>query len=134
MTEVAKPKTIEEALIEKVRQGLGDMVPEDVLKAMVDKALNKILFEERRIDNGYGRDQVFSSPFVEEVKKQTASAVTKRIEDVLKAKQDEIEKVALDYIKTEMPNIFARVVAQLLTGQGYHVQNAMTEFLSRMPR
>ena len=127
MNDVAKPKSIEDALIEKVRAGLGELVPEDVLKAMVDKALDKLLFEKREYRDSYGRVQeVRDSSFVKAVHDELRTGLEAQVKQALQSREAEIAKIIEDYIRDKVPQIIGTCIAQLMQGNAYALQTMIS--------
>ena len=62
--EVAESKTFEERMFDKIRSQMGDLMTEDELKAILEKAVDKAFFSQRTMRVDY-RDVVKEPVFIE---------------------------------------------------------------------
>lgn len=81
--EITQPKTLQERVGDRIRDQIGDLMTDEDLKMLVDKALHEAFFTQRSIPKkNYNEDQKFEDSFaVAYVQKLLAS----RVEDACKA-------------------------------------------------
>lgn len=53
-TEVTKPPSFEEVIINKLRKDIGDLMPDEVLKDVISKATHHIFFDPVKTPRSYG--------------------------------------------------------------------------------
>ncbi len=118
-TEITTSKTFQERMFERVREHMGDLLTEEDLKKIVDTALQKAFFEERKIRLGVGyRDEIRPAIFVEmiqtELQEQVKKALVQWLQDNNEVVQQTIEKVIQEGItKVVMQTLEARMTAPL---------------------
>lgn len=77
--EITTNKTFQERMFEKIRDQMGELLTEDELKQLVDQAVNKAFFEERRTRSGY-HDEIKPALFVEMMQTELKARVGKTLE------------------------------------------------------
>lgn len=93
-TAVATTKDFQERMFERIRDQMGDLLTEDDLRKIVEAAVQKAFFEERRGE--YGR--TVEPVFVEMMRGLMQSRVSAAIEKWLADNPEEVNKVIQDVI------------------------------------
>jgi hypothetical protein len=66
--EVTQAKTLQERVGDRIREQIGDLMTDDDLRLLVDRALTDAFFKERRETRHYGQDIIHPPPVVELVR------------------------------------------------------------------
>jgi hypothetical protein len=98
--ELTPLQAFQERVSEKIRKDIGEMLPEDVVKALFDKAVDETFFKPRTISSGYDRKEL-PSWFIEEI---------------TKAGKPILEKAIVDYVETHK-EVIQTAISQFLTAQ-----------------
>ena len=59
-TDVTKAQTFEERMVGRVRDSIGDMMTDDELKVVVERAVQRIFFQDK-LGSGYNREPIAGS-------------------------------------------------------------------------
>jgi hypothetical protein len=65
--EVVQAKTLQERVGDRIREQIGDLLTDDDLKKLVDRALEDAFFKERRENRQYGQDILHPPQIVQRV-------------------------------------------------------------------
>ena len=95
--EIVEKQTFEQKMFAKIRDQIGDLMSEDDLKKIVDQAMKKAFFEERRTSIGY-RDEIKPALFVEMMEKEFKSQVNSSINAWIKDNQETMEKLVYQIV------------------------------------
>ncbi len=81
MSDITTPPTFEDIILNKLRKDIGEMMPEDALKSVVEKAMERIFFDPLKTPRSYGGFDVESYSWLE---KECRALLKVRIEDAIK--------------------------------------------------
>jgi len=90
-TAVATPETFQERMFIRIRESMGDLMTDDDLKKVVDTAMQKAFFEERRIQDGY-HTKTLQPYFVELIQKEMKDQVSNQISAWIAEHPEEVSK------------------------------------------
>jgi hypothetical protein len=96
-------------LQERVRNDIRDLLPEDAVAALVQKAIEDEFFKPRKVDTGgyNGRTEERPSWFVSEVIKAAEPMMRQAVSDAIAAHPDMIDKVVRAWADTNKLTIMA---------------------------
>ena len=91
-TAIAKTQTFEERLTDKIKESIGDLIPPEELKRILETGLNKIFFQSRVIpsSNSWGSPQSAPALAEELAAKFLKEAATELMTQFLKDNTDKI--------------------------------------------
>lgn len=117
-TELTPQQKFEDKLRERLRADIGDLIPDEVLKELVDKTIQKGFFEQRRDGKG--------SWFEEEVRKLLQSRIQEIIQRYMKDNRDAIATKATEIIVANGPRMLGNVLVSMFSGSAYSISTEVT--------
>ena len=111
-------QNFEEKIKARMRENIGDLMPDEVLAEMVKKALNEMFFtrREKKGNSHYSRTEVLPSWFEDEVVKELKDKVLIEVKTAINEKRDEIKKAAIELITTNLGTMVAKTICDVITG------------------
>ena len=99
-TKVALSRTFEQKMAEKIKEGIGELLTDDDLKAVIEKGVHNALFEPRpKGSSRYGGIEydpplmsIWTESFMKEMMREA-------VEEWLKENQDKFAKIAKDVLQ-----------------------------------
>ena len=134
-TALTPQQSFEEKVKDRLRENIGDLMPDEVLAEMVKKAMDEMFFtrREKRTNDYYGRTEVFPSWFEEEVSGVLKQRVLDEVKVAVEAKREELHEIASKLIIEQLPNLVVAVlvgfVEQIASGRTYAVQSQILDML-----
>ena len=114
MGEMTATQTFQENIKERLRADIGDLVPDDVLAQLVEQAIKDMFFTVGHRSAG-GQDY---SWFQKEVEEQLRTRVAGFIELYFRKNAEVLQGVIADTVTDAMPDMFAIVMTNALSGMG----------------
>ena len=93
-TEIEKPQNFQEKMFERIKESMGDLITQDEMKSLVDKAMQEAFFTGRKANDRYD-SPLLPSLFVELIQKEMKAQVTAAINTWVKENPEAVTK-ALD--------------------------------------
>ena len=126
--ELTPQQKFEEQVISRMRESIGTLIPDDVLRQMMEKAIDKMFFTRREKKNeGYGaRVEVFPSWFEEECEKQLGECVAAAVKNWLEANSEAMIKAAADHITAKAPELIANFLFDAFRGTAFNLQYSLS--------
>lgn len=126
-TNVNSMDQFQQDVITKLRESIRDMLPDEVLKGMVQKAVTDEFFKPRKIPNpnsGYGRSDFVDGPswFMTSVIEQTKPIIKELVVAWIQEHKPELEEAIQTFLREQNLMLLALSALQL---QSY---SSMTEF------
>ena len=90
MNELTTTADFQTRMFERIREQMGDLLSEEDLRKLVEKAVEKAFFEERIERQTYGRDIVHPPAFVEMVKVEAKPMVQAAVDKWMRDNADEM--------------------------------------------
>ena len=134
-TALTPQQSFEEKVKSRMRENIGDLMPDEVLADMVKKAMNEMFFtrREKKADGWGGRTKVLPSWFEDEVSTQLKKQVLEEVRVAVEAKRAELHDVAVKLVTEKMPEMIVSallgVISQITTSNSYNTQSYITELL-----
>ena len=110
-------RDFQDRVIEKLRADFGEMLPNEVVEGLVQRAIDEQFFKPRRVPQRYGQDEQVPSWFVEEVTKLGAPILRKMLADHMKKHEPEIKKAIEEFISTQSLTLLTVAALQNATRQ-----------------
>jgi hypothetical protein len=123
MNDITKTPTFQEKLNDRIRDSFGDLLTDEDLKPLVEKAIQQAFFDPvpKRNPNGWGPTEYSEAPFVAEVRKAAEKKVA------------EFAQAAVDKWVAENPEAFKQAVDAALAKGIYGLVQQHFESMTRMP-
>jgi len=121
-TELTPQETFEQKIRERVRADIGELLPDEALKALIVKAIEKIFFE-RPLER-FGTPTQYSW-FETEVKNMLRERIREAVQAHFKENGERIAANCASVIQAEAPKIMGEVIVGLITGS---IQNMTFAF------
>lgn len=90
MNELTTTADFQTRMFERIREQMGDLLSEEDLRKLVEKAVEKAFFEERIERQTYGRDIVHPAAFLELVKVEAKPMVQAAVDKWMRDNADEM--------------------------------------------
>lgn len=96
--EITQTKTFEEAIIDRLRRDIGDLMPPEALAAMVEKGMHKIFFDKKETRSSYGSSTYSEYSWFEEevrvlMREQVKEQLTKYLKENPQVLEEQLKRV-----------------------------------------
>lgn len=105
-TEVQTNKEFQEAIIERLRSDIGNLIPDDALKAMIEQAMQSMFFTRKVERSGY-RDKELPSWFEEAVEQELNERIRSMAQAWFDVNQPMMEEIFAEMISSHAPKLMA---------------------------
>jgi len=111
-------QSFEEKVKSRLKENIGDLMPDEVLQDMVKKAMQEMFFtrREKKQEGWSGRTEVFPSWFEDEVSRLLKDRVLEEIKIGIENKREEIRKAASELITEKLPEFITSQLLNIVTG------------------
>lgn len=122
MNEVAKAgrdpmMDFQDKVIEKLRSDFGEMLPDEVVDGLVQRAIDEQFFKPIKVPRQYGEPDERPSWFVSEITKLGEPILRRMLADYMKKHEGEIKKAIEKFIDQQNLTLLAVVAMQNATRQ-----------------
>lgn len=129
----AIPQSFEDKIKERLKKDIGDLIPDEALKTMVDKAIQDIFFKETVETSGYHSTKT-PSWFHQEVDKLLHEKIKESMKSYVNDNKKELNKIIAEITVSTLPTISASVVTGLMTGNmqslGWDIKRNIASMIS----
>ena len=109
-------QTFQDKVVKKLRTDIGEMLPDDALAKLAQRAVDEHFFKERANKDSYGHVREREpSWFVEEVAKIADPLIKKAVAQWVADHEDQIEKAVVDYLSEQNLTLVAVAAMQAAT-------------------
>lgn len=94
----------QQKVIDKIRDDIAQMLPEDVIQGLFEKALNQAFFEPQKIEQGSGwgaKTVEKPSWFLTALTEQAKPILEKQIKEIVDRKKPEIEEAIKKFVEEQ---------------------------------
>jgi hypothetical protein len=121
---------------EKLKKDIGEMLPDEVLQQLTQRAVDEQFFKERRIPRQYAPDEVKPSWFVEEVAKIAEPIIKDAIQKFVDAHTGDIEAAIEQYISKQNLTLTASAMigSQMSSHMSYQIDQIIQTILNHPGR
>lgn len=119
----------QDKLRSNVRDQIRDLLPEEAVSKLVEKAVEDTFFAPRKVDEGYGRVKEHPSWFIAEVTKAAEPILRKAVEDYVATNKEVVDKALADFLSREQLTILT--TKQLTSMLGDLVMNLNNNLMNR---
>jgi hypothetical protein len=123
VNDIVQSKTFQDKLNERIRDSFGDLLTDEDLKPLVERAIQQAFFEPVRVPNpnGWGSPELKEAPFVKTVREAAANKVS------------EFAKAAVDDWVAKNPDSFRQAVDAAIAKGIYGLVQQHFETMTRNP-
>lgn len=119
-------KEFQDKVTEKLRDNIRDMLPQDVLDTLVNRAVDETFFKDRVITGRYGNDDRKPSWFVEQVTRSAQGYIEAEVNKFIDERKDVIDKALSEFLSE---NKLTVAFATILAGK---IENSMMSMSSQI--
>ena len=120
--------SFQDKLCERLRADIGDLLPDEVLRKLVEESIQKIFFTKQQ--GRYG--QLENSWFEKEVESLMQPLLRSKIDAYMRENEDVLVKQLADTIAETAPTIMASYIVATLQGQGYNAANTFQNMIMKL--
>ena len=110
-------RTFQDKVVEKVRMDIGEMLPDDALAKLVQRAVDEQFFKDRVVNDGSFHKKTGPSWFVQEVAKVADPIIKEHVEKYVADNADTIEEAVKMYLSDANLTLIAVAAMQAHTHQ-----------------
>lgn len=135
MNEVMDPREFQNRLVDRLRNDVMNLIPDEKLAELAEQAMQSMFFTRRERKRGGYSDtvEVLPSWWEEEVEKVLRERVHLFATDYLNANREKLEKVIAESIAENLPLWLATALTNIFTSStqsiGYNLGNDITQKL-----
>lgn len=118
--ELTPQQSFEEKIRDRMRDDIGDLVPDEVLADLMQKAIQEMFFT-RRSTSSYGNKTELPSWFEAETEKLLSIKARETLHAYMEENKDEIESAIRDFIQDGIGQIFSDVLRTSLESAGGNI-------------
>ena len=129
-TDVAKQKTYEDKLRDRIRESVGELMTDEDLKKLIERGVEGFLFEERRVS---GRYNDYIPPLMQEIvdsylKERMEIEVKKWIKD----NEDKFEKTIKEIFDRDAGRAFASAMSSVWVNPMQSLESELIRIFAEM--
>lgn len=128
-TALTPQQSFEQKLTDRIRESIGDLMPDEKLAEIVQRGMEEAFFKERTVERRYGDRVQEPSWAVVVVKELLDEKVKGEVSKWFVEHPDEIEKIIKDVIGKGIVNC---AISYLESKLFFRIQNAVQETLQQM--
>lgn len=125
----------EEAIKNRIRADIGDLIPDEVLAGLVEKAIQSMFFTKKVEKKQYGNDIHYPSWFEDEIERCIRGQIQKTVEAYFEKHGDKISQAVSEELVTAVPKLAADFLVSSITNKlamvSYSLDNRIANKLSR---
>lgn len=127
--ELSKP--LHERVYERIRDSIGDLMTDEDLKVLVNKAAEKAFFEPVKSSNPYGSSQTTDPVLVAEIRKLLSPTFQSVMKDWMSEHKAEIETAIRDELGKGMASIISGYFARMIEPELALIEGKVIERIQR---
>ncbi len=128
-TEIEKTQTFEEKLKTRIREGIGDLMTDEDLSKLIQKAAHEIFFQERVVKNGFYDTKTLPPLLHELVKEQMQGRVDKAIKEYIQSHNAEVLKAIETVMQEGIATAVVKGFSSMTNDKFLNFQSEMMSFL-----
>lgn len=122
MSELTPQQQFQERIADRLRDDIGDLLPDEVLSEMVQRALQEMFFAKRHVSDGY-RTRENPSWFEETVERRLREQIHNHITAYFKDNREELNSAIKGAINNGLADLLSAAVLSGFTGAGSAIGN-----------
>ena len=133
--ELTTKLTFEQKLEQRIRESIGDLMADEDLTKLVNRAVEKLFFEPRKVSNGY-REELHPSWLEDTVKTLVGDKMLEAVKAYVAEHQDEVQRLVRETLEVQagalvmaaMNNMFSQMLDPIRQ-QIYSQVYSMSQYL-----
>ena len=117
MTDVTAPKTFEEKMKDRIKDGIGDLLSDEDLSKMIKRSMEEVFFTEKKVYNSYGPDKTYPALLHSIVKEVMADQVKAEVKIWIDAHQAEMNTALATVMQEGVGMAVIAAVSQTFSAQ-----------------
>ncbi|HRA18673.1 MAG TPA: hypothetical protein PLZ24_16155 [Flavobacteriales bacterium] len=122
--------TFEEVMIARIRKDMGDLMPEEALKAILERSVEKIFFEPTRTPQSYGSDKLGPSWLEVECEKLLKSQMQDILKKHLQENPEAVKKALNDALDKGIVAAFSQAFTSMMSSATQDMAYTITKKLT----
>jgi hypothetical protein len=115
-TELTQQQNFEKKITDRLRKDIGDLIPDDMLGALVKQTIDKMFFTRTVIKSGHYEKKEDPSWFEKEVVSLLNDTIKGFVKEQLSLNAEQMKKIISEVISKETPMILAGILLNLIQG------------------
>jgi hypothetical protein len=120
-TELQSKQAFEDAIKERLRGSIGDLMPDEVLTGLIEKAIQEMFFTRRIQKRQYGGEDHFPSWFEEQVGELLKSRIATLLTDYFGKHEETLVAAVRDEIMRRAPEMLASFLINTLANKAHSI-------------
>ena len=131
MTELTKADTFQQRMFERIRESMGELLSEEDLKELLEKAIEKSFFEERIVQSSsyFGGNQKKPSLFQELVTEQVQPMMEKAITAWLQDNSEQVTSTIDAVLKDGLLSALSKAIEQKMQTPVFNLRQEISNKL-----
>ena len=131
MTELTKADTFQQRMFERIRESMGELLSEEDLKELLEKAIEKSFFEERIVQSSsyFGGNQKKPSLFQELVTEQVQPMMEKAITAWLQDNSEQVTSTIDAVLKDGLLGALSKAIEQKMQTPVFNLRQEISNKL-----
>jgi uncharacterized membrane protein YheB (UPF0754 family) len=127
-------RSFEEAIKDRLRKDIGELLPDQVLAELVKKAVQDLFFTERVENKGSYNERRQPSWFVEEAGKLIKAQLGEAITAYMTEHKEQLGRVLADHLRDNIHKILADLVVECFTYRASQLFSELSQSLEERLR
>jgi len=133
MSVLTPSQTFEEKMMERMKASMGDLMPDDVLKKLMEKAIDKAFNSPTELKDEYGRAIKSSESWLQTfLRVELESRMQVLAKEWITENKEQVLKLVSDKLDLDVATMFASGFTQLFQSSLFNIRNEITTALSRI--
>lgn len=126
MSQVAENKTFEQKMLDRVREGIGDLITDEQLKNLIEKGIDDVFFKEPKDYCGNRREKSLIEKMIDaSIKENVEKLVKDHIKLHMEANKEQFVKQIDDAIRVGFGTMFMQALDSKFSGDLWNLRNAI---------
>lgn len=110
-TDIMQQKSFEEKMKERIKDSIGELITDEELSKLVERAVDEVFFKEQVIHKSYGRDEYKPSLICDIIEKLLKKSVERNISMYIDTHPDEINEIINNIVTSGLGNAVLQAVS-----------------------
>lgn len=117
--------TFKQKITDRLREDIGNLMPDEMLQKLVDKATQEMFFTKQITKKDYGREEVQPSWFETKVKALLELSISKIVDKYLEDNASKLTSQISETLTKEAPHIMASMFISVITRKDYELMSTI---------
>lgn len=124
-TAIAPQALFQDKLVERLRSDIGDLLPDEALKKLVEETIQRTFFTKTKGE--YGRES--DSWFEKEVQSLMRPLLEQKVKEYMETSKEKLIAQCAETMAEQAPLIIGGWFATILNNQSYNVQESISRII-----